>query len=82
MPDLTTLWQSTAPSILGKDSSWFWQMGEVVVVTITLVFVCSQERLSRFTGMLEPLTNLRDHSNSRTMMNYRRRTCEPHLTSA
>lgn len=82
MPDLTTLWQSLAPSILGKHSSWFWQMSEVVVLTITLVFIYYQVRLSRFTGMFETLTNMRNHWNSRAMMDFRRRTCENHLRNS
>src|SRR3989304_1341616 len=80
MPDITTLWESLAPHILGKDSAWFWQMGEVVV--LTLLFIYYQVRLPRFTGMCEPLTNMRNHWNSPAMMEFRRQACQNHLKNS
>ena len=73
------LWNTVLSNIIGKDSGWFWQMGEVAVLTVTLLFIYHEVKMQRYTSMFNTITGMRDTWNGAAMMQFRKDTCRNHL---
>jgi hypothetical protein len=74
-----TLLNETEWTLFGKGSEWFWALMQFVIVTITLVLIYGELRISSAAHMLESLTSLNERWTSKDLVSQRRKICRAHL---
>jgi ferric iron reductase protein FhuF len=66
-------------TLFGKGSEWFWALMQFVIVTITLVLIYGELRISSAAHILVSLTALNERWTSKDLVSQRKKICAAHL---
>jgi hypothetical protein len=75
----TSLINETEWTLFGKGSEWFWALMQFIVVTITLLLIYGELRVSSAAHIVASLTSLNERWTSRTLVSHRKRICDANL---
>jgi hypothetical protein len=66
-------------TLFGNGSEWFWSFLQFVIVTVTIILIYRELRLSAATHLLGSLTSLNERWTSPGMVSQRQKICQTYL---